>query len=142
MRTRSSRRLRSSPYAYLDSSALAKFVVAEPETAALERDAAGRRDLLSSRLGATELRRAVRRAGHRRVLQQVEGVLDSVVLVELSPVILDRAGHLPPSLLRTLDAIHLATALSLNLSECDFITYDDRLADAAAASGLHVLQPR
>ena len=130
------------PYAYLDSSALAKFVVAEPETPALERDAASRKGLLSSRLGATELRCAVRRAGHRRLLQQLDDVLDAVVLVELSPVILDRAGHLAPPLLRTLDAIHLATALSLNLKGCDFITYDDRLADAAGAAGLNVRQPR
>lgn len=96
---------------------------------------------MTSRLGATELRRAVRRAGNRRVVQQLEEVLASVVLIELSPAILDRAGHLAPAALPTRDAIHLATALSLNLTGCDFITYDDRLAGAAASAGLNVVQP-
>jgi uncharacterized protein len=130
-----------SPYAYLDASALAKLVVVEPETAALEHDCAARAGLLSSRLGATELRRAARRAGHRRVVQQVEDVLAAVVLVEVSPSVLDRAGRLTPPGLRTLDAIHLATATTLALPGLEFVTYDARLAAAARAAGLTVAQP-
>ena len=64
-------------YAYLDASAIVKLVVAEPETAALERDLADRIALLTSRLSATEVLRAARRQPHRRVLQQAEEVLDS-----------------------------------------------------------------
>jgi hypothetical protein len=129
-------------YAYVDASAIAKFAVAEPETAALERDALGRKGLLSSRLGATELRRAARRAGGRRLLQQVNDVLAAFFIVEVTPLILERAGHLGPASLRTLDAIHLATALMLPTAALDFITYDDRLADAARDAGLRVVQPR
>lgn len=129
-------------YAYLDASALAKLVVAEPETAALENDAAHRAGLLSSRLGAAELRRAAARAGRRDVVQQVEDVLEAVALVEVSPAILERAGRLAPAALLTLDAIHLATALTLPFADLDFITYDRRLADAARDAGLRVRQPR
>ena len=128
-------------YAYLDASALAKLVVVEPETAALERDAAGRAGLLSSRLGATELRRAAGRVGKRRVVQQVEDVLAAVVLVEVTAAILERAGRLNPPELRALDAIHLATALTLSIADLDFVTYDARLAAAARATGLTVAQP-
>lgn len=101
-----------SAYAYLDASALAKLVVVEPETAALENDAAHRAGLLSSRLGATELRRAATRAAARDVIRQVEDVLDAVVIVEVSPAILERAGRLAPAELRTLDAIHLVSRTS------------------------------
>lgn len=128
-------------YAYLDASAIVKLVVAEPETAALERDAADRTALLSSRLSATEVVRAARRQPHRRVLQQAEEVLESFVFLEVTPAILQRAAVLDPADLRTLDAIHLATALSLGLADLDFLTYDDRLARAARAQGLSVLEP-
>jgi len=131
-----------SAYAYLDASALAKLVVAEPETAALENDLAHRAGLLSSRLGAAELRRAAARARRSDVLEHVEAVLEAVVLVEVTPAILERAGRLAPAELRTLDAIHLATALTLSLTDLDFITYDQRLADAARDAGLRVRQPR
>ena len=129
-------------YAYLDASALAKLVVAEAETSALENDAAHRAGLLTSRLGAAELRRAAARVGRRDVLQQVEDVLDAVVLIEVSPAVLDRAGRLAPAGLRTLDAIHLATALTLPFADLDFITYDHRLAGAARDAGLRVRQPQ
>jgi hypothetical protein len=128
-------------YAYLDASAIVKLAVIEAETAALETDAASRDGLLSSRLGATEARRAARRAGNRRVIHQIDEVLESLVLVELTPAIVSRAGLVGPPEMRTLDALHLATALSLTLPSLDFITYDRRLASAAAAAGLRVAQP-
>jgi hypothetical protein len=129
-------------YAYLDASALAKLAVVESETGALENDVAHRAGLATSRLGAAELRRAAARAGHRPLVQQIEEILEAVILVEVTPTILERAGLLAPAELRTLDAIHLATALSLPLADLDFITYDRRLADAARAAGLRVSQPR
>ena len=128
-------------YAYLDASAIAKLVVAEPESGALQRDLAGRAGVLTSRLGAVEVRRAARRIRGSRVLQHADGVLASFVLMELSPPILERASRVAPPELRTLDAIHLATATMLVLPGVDFITYDRRLAAAATAAGLTVVQP-
>lgn len=128
-------------YAYLDASAIAKLVVAEPESDALQRDLAQRAGLLSSRLGAVEVERAARRTKAPRVLQHVKDVFAALVLLELTPAILERAGRLSPPELRTLDALHLATATMLTLPGLDFITYDGRLADAARAAGLLVVQP-
>jgi predicted nucleic acid-binding protein len=129
------------PYAYLDSSAIVKLVVREEETSALEGDCAQRAGLLTSRLAATERTRAARRVSPRQVLQQVEAVLESFVLVEVSVAILTRAGHLDPPSLRTLDAIHIATAEALDVPGLAFVTYDDRLAGAAALHGLALVQP-
>jgi predicted nucleic acid-binding protein len=128
-------------YAYLDASAIAKLVVAEAESDALQRDLALRSGLVSSRLGAVEVQRAARRSRMPRVLQHAEDVLAALVLLELTPAILERAGRLAPPELRTLDALHLATAMMLTLPGLDFITYDGRLADAARAAGLAVVQP-
>ena len=129
-------------YAYLDASAIVKLVTLESETSALEADAATRAGLLTSRLGVAEVRRAVRRAGTRRLLQQAEDVLEAFVVVEMTPAMFDRAGDLTPPALRTLDALHLVSALSLDLPALDFITYDARLADAARRHGLSVTVPR
>ena len=128
-------------YAYLDASAIVKLVVAEAHTADVERDAATRTALLSSRLSATEVRRAARRQPSRRVLQQVEEVMESFVLLEVTAAILKRAATIDPTELRTLDAIHLATALSLGFADLDFVTYDTRLAAAARTHGLRVVGP-
>jgi predicted nucleic acid-binding protein len=129
-------------YAYLDASAIVKLVVIEPETAALEADLAQRAGLVTSRLGVTEVRRAARRAGGRRLVQQVEDVLEALVILEMTPGMFDRAAELVPATLRTLDALHLSAALELNLPSVDFITYDRRLADAARRAGLGVTVPR
>jgi predicted nucleic acid-binding protein len=128
-------------FAYLDASAIVKLVVVEPETTALENDLIKRPGLLTSRLGATEVIRASRRSRKRRALQQAIEVLASFALVEVSAPILDRAARLQPAALRTLDAIHLATAASLEIPDLEFVTYDARLADAAQAHGLRVARP-
>jgi uncharacterized protein len=127
--------------AYVDSSALLKLVVREPETAALEADLAGRDGLLVSRLAVVECRRAAQRVPHRRVLQTVEQVLEALYLIELTPALLDDAGAADPPLLRSLDAIHLATALSIREPGLEVITYDRRFAEAARARGLTVIHP-
>src|SRR5688572_19711116 len=129
-------------YAYLDASAIVKLVVVEPETAALETDVAQGAGLLTSRLGVTEVRRAARRAGGRRLIQQVDDVMEAFVVLEMTPGMFDRAGDLGPSTLRTLDALHLAAAGALALPALDFITYDARLAEAARRQGLTVAVPR
>ena len=127
--------------AYIDSSALLKLAVREAETSALEADLAERDGLLVSRLGVIECRRAAARASKSRLLQTLEQVLDAVYLLEITVAILDRAAELRPTVMRTLDAIHLATALSVNDRDLDVITYDDRMADAARENGLRVVQP-
>lgn len=127
--------------AYIDPSALLKLAVREPETSALQADLAERDGLVVSRLGVVECRRAAARVSKKRVLQTVEQVLDAVYLLEITIAILDRAAALRPGVMRTLDAIHLATALSVDDPDVDVITYDDRMADAARANGLRVVQP-
>jgi uncharacterized protein len=129
------------PYAYVDTSALVKLVVAEAETAALEHDLAARAGLLCSALGATELLRACQRGLPRRYLGQVDEVVSALVLLDVTPAILSRAAALAPADLRTLDAIHLATVLSLDDSTVEIVTYDARMARAARAHGLRTVHP-
>jgi predicted nucleic acid-binding protein len=88
-----------------------------------------------------EWRRAARRASNRRVLQTVDQILDAIYLIEVTPAILDDAAAQDPPILRSLDAIHLATALSVGDPEIEVITYDGRFADAARANGLIVVHP-
>ncbi len=127
--------------AYVDSSALLKLAVREPETAALEAHLAGRDGLVASRLAVLECRRAARRASHVRLLQAVDHVLDAIYLLDLTQAIVDQAAMADPPVLRSLDAIHLATALSIGDAQLEVITYDKRFAEAARASGLTVTQP-
>ena len=68
-------------------------------------------------------------------------VLDALYLLEVTPAILEAAATAEPRLLRLLDAIHLATALSIADAQVEVITYDQRFADAARANGLTVVQP-
>ncbi len=68
------------------------------------------------------------------------GVLDGVYLLRLDRAVLGRAARLTPALLRSLDAIHVASALELG-SRLDFVGYDERLIDAAAAAGLRTRSP-
>lgn len=127
--------------AYIDSSALLKLVVREEETSALEADLAARDGLVTSRLALLECRRAARRVPHRRLVQTVDAVFEAVYLLEITPSILDAAAALNTPHLRSLDAIHVATAMSVGDPALDVLTYDTRCADAARASGLTVVQP-
>lgn len=131
----------TAPYAYVDTSALVKLVVAERETPALESSLAHRAGLICSSVGATELQRTCRRALNRRQMSRVDEVLEAVFLIQVTPAILDAAADLSPPTLRTLDAIHLATVLSLDERGVEVITYDRHLADAAASHGLSVVAP-
>ena len=126
--------------AYIDSSAVLKLAVREPETAALETYVAGCEGLVSSRLAVLECRARLD-VSRIRVLQAVDDVLDAVYLLNLTQAILDAAAIVDPPLLQSLDAIHLATALSLADVQVEVITYDKRFADAARANGLTVVQP-
>ncbi len=127
---------------YVDTSALVKLVVAEPETAALRSWlATDDRDLVACDLVRTELMRAVRSVVPNRVLL-ARAVLDSIILVEVSTSVFEVAGRLEPSVLRSLDAIHLAAALDFGDELEGLVTYDDRLAAAAESNGVVVVGPR
>jgi predicted nucleic acid-binding protein len=126
---------------YLDTSALVKLVVREAETVAL-RAWLGKmdRDPASCDLARTELLRTVRRAAPDRVTQ-ARAVLDSVTLIGVTTQTFEDAGRLDPSILHTLDAVHLAAALDLGDDLDGIVTYDDRLAEAARFNGIPVLAP-
>lgn len=126
---------------YLDSSALVKLVLHEPESTALATFLRRRRVRVSSALARTELVRAIRPIGADQ-LRRVRDVLAGIGLLRVSDRVLDAAGQMPPAELRSLDAIHLATAGQLEDELGSFVTYDDRLAAAAAARGMRVARPR
>lgn len=127
--------------AYLDSSAMAKLLVPESESSALEAAILGKDGLVSSRLSVAECGRALMRAGRKPSGDAVDDVLGAFVLIDVSAALLQEAAGLAPALLRALDAIHVVTALSLADPQVEFITYDLRMAAAARAHGLTVLQP-
>lgn len=126
---------------YLDTSALVKLVVAEPETFAL-RDwlLSAERHPVSCDLTRTELLRAVRRAVPERAAQ-ARAVLASITLIQIPGSTYDSAGRLDPTILRSLDAVHLAAALALGDELDSVVTYDDRLAEAARLNGVQVTSP-
>ena len=127
--------------AYLDTSAFVKLIVAEPESTALFSRLRRWPDRASATLLRTETARALRRAGHGHLLGKARRLLEGVMLIRLDEPLLDRAGDLEPAELRSLDAVHLAAALSMGPDLGVLLTYDDRLRDAALAQGLDVESP-
>lgn len=127
---------------YVDTSALVKLVVAEPETSALRAWLTeDERGPVSCDLARTELIRAVRRVAVDR-MELARRVLDALTLLDVTTEIFEQAGRLAPPSMRSLDAVHLAAALSLGDDLEALVTYDDRLAEAARAHGIHVLAPQ
>lgn len=124
---------------YLDSSAIVKLVVREPETVRLVEALRADPVVVSSHVAWTEVVIATRRAG--RSTARAERILDGIALVPIDEGILREAATLGPKDLRTLDAIHLATAISLRPDVRTMITYDIRQSQAASALGLAVLTP-
>ena len=128
---------------YLDSSALVKLVVSEAETSALRTYLAGcRSDVrISAALARTEVGRAI--AMHRSIglVETARSVIARLHLVPLNNRLLDAAATTLPPGLRTLDAIHLAAAMTVPDLRA-VVTYDNRLSEAAAAAGLAVVAPR
>jgi len=125
---------------YVDSSALVKLAVREPESAALRRYLRLRRPLVSSALARTEVVRALVPLGSEAV-ERGRDVLARMDILRLSIRVLDSAGMLTPPNLRSLDAIHLASAEQLGSDLRAFVTYDERLASAARSRGLRVVRP-
>jgi predicted nucleic acid-binding protein len=127
---------------YLDSSALVKLVVREPESVALLTFLREHGERASSTLALTEVPRALRRAGFGRVEgRRARTVLGGVALVDADRRILSAAAALEPPTLRTLDAIHLATALTFGGDLAALVTYDRRLTEAAERAQVEVAAP-
>ena len=127
---------------YFDSSALVKLVAAEPESDALFEFIADKSQCVSSALARVELLRAVKRAGgEEQHKQRAEQVLASIALMRIDDGILEQAARLEPPTLRTLDAVHLATAMVLGGDLATFVAYDRQLLVAARAQGLYVAAP-
>lgn len=124
---------------YLDASALVKLIRHEPETGDLVNEVRTDPAAVSSALSRTEVVRAVRRA--RGDADRAEAVIAGVALVPIDDAILQEAAVLRPTTLRTLDAIHLATAISLGGDLDRVIAYDVRLIEAAVGVGLTVMSP-
>ena len=130
--------------AYLDASALVKLAVEEDETVALRSYVAAAEQLFTSRLAAVEVPRAVGRkggAGSQLASVAWTQLREQLAVIELDAPIAAAAANAHPPTLRSLDAIHLASALSLGTELEAFVTYDARLADAARAAGLTVVAP-
>ena len=125
--------------AYVDASALVKLAISEPESAAMLRWFTEAESVASSRVGLIETERAVSRAPHDPA--HLRHTLRQVVAIELDDRTAADAATVGPASLRTLDAIHLATALALGSDLDALVTYDDRLAAAARALGLPVVRP-
>lgn len=125
---------------YLDSSALVKLVVPEPESGALREALRAWPERVSSVVAEIEVERVARRIGGGAI-RRARILLARVGLVELDEVVRSSAAALRPPELRTLDAVHLASALSLGKDLGALCAYDQRLAGAATAAGAIVLMP-
>jgi len=129
-------------YLYLDSSALVKLVLPEPESAALLSLLADWEMHVSSAVAAVEVPRAARRASASETVGlRAAQVIRGVHLVIIDDEILDIASALEPPSLRSLAAIHLASAIVLQPDLGAFVAYDVRLAEAARQQGIEVLMP-
>lgn len=128
--------------AYLDTSAFVKLIVAEPESEALRARLRRWPERASATLLRTETIRALRRSGNEHLVGKARRLFGSILLIRLDEPLLDRAGDLGPPELRSLDAVHLAAALSIGPDLGVLLTYDDRLRDAALWQGLDAESPQ
>jgi hypothetical protein len=125
---------------YLDSSAIVRLVAREEESTALRRFLHRRRPLVSSALARAEVGRAVLSLGEP-AFRQAREVLARIELVRVNDEVLAAAGALLPVGLRTLDAIHLATAGLFADTLARIVSYDGRVTSAATAMGWRVDAP-
>jgi predicted nucleic acid-binding protein len=125
---------------YVDSSAIVKLVAIEAETSVLSEFLAPLHPLVSSALATTEVHRAVLPLGER-FLRQATDVLARFELVRVSDEVLEDAGRLEPTSLRSIDAIHLATAALFGNTLGGVISYDRRMRNAARSYGWSVHAP-
>ena len=125
---------------YADSSALVKLVIEEPESGALERHLADGQVLATSRIALVEVPRATAIANPTPEARgETERLLASCMLIDVTDALLRTAAGLASASIRTLDAIHLASALRIEADE--LLAYDRRLTAAGAERGLAVASP-
>ena len=128
---------------YLDASAIVKLVVREAETDALHAELDTWRELVSSIVSRVEVPRAVHRllAAAPESEDLIDAVFDGIALLDVDAMLARDAAGLAPAALRSLDAIHLASAMSLGSDLGAIATYDLRLAGAARKAGIPVVSP-
>ena len=126
---------------YVDTSAFLKLVLTEAESRSL-RSWVAKHDpeVYSSELLRVEALRTARRHSPEALLEARDR-LDAVTLVAATSDICERAAELDPGILRSLDAVHVATALSAGDRLEGVLTYDQRLASACGAHGVRVHTP-
>lgn len=141
---------------YLDSCALVKLIRTERESEALQEwlDERAALPMVTSAVAQAEVPRVIRRNNHNErgelidpaalaaELAEAHDVLDTLDQVAVDHAILTRAGAIEQPMVRTLDAIHLVSALELGSPGLEFVTYDRALARAAQQLGLSVSAPR
>jgi predicted nucleic acid-binding protein len=128
--------------AYLDSSAAMKLAVLEPQSRALLEFLAAWPDRFASALILVEVPRALRRIGASiATRRRAEETLSRIDVIGIDDDVLARAARVEPPSLRSLDAIHLATAMTIGDELGVFVTYDVRLANAAVHAALPVESP-
>lgn len=125
---------------YLDTSAFVKLVRSEPESHALRRALSGS-EVISSALLSVEGRRAAARYGEL-ARRRARAALTAITLLPIDEQVLDDAADLDPPEMRSLDALHLATAASIGPDLDRFYCYDRRLSAAARMHGIEVSHPR
>ncbi|MBN8867181.1 MAG: type II toxin-antitoxin system VapC family toxin [Solirubrobacterales bacterium] len=129
------------PALYVDASALVKLVKTEPETADLsELVTASELHLTSSEIVEVELLRAVRRH-EPALLRRAWEILDGLIMIPFTGSIRARARSIDPASVRSLDAIHVATAIEIRPHLNSLLTYDERMIEAASSCGIPVTRP-
>ncbi|HEX2404625.1 MAG TPA: type II toxin-antitoxin system VapC family toxin [Acidimicrobiia bacterium] len=127
--------------AYVDASAIVKLIVPEAESEALVSSLRGYDDHVTSVIAHVEVPRAVRRTGLDPDLVMTIDVLSRFATVALDHTVVEVARRLEPSRLRSLDAIHIASAISLGIEDLAFVAYDQLCLEGAAHSGLAPSSP-
>jgi len=117
-----------------------KLAIEEPQSAALRSYLRGRRPLVSSALSRTEVLRALLAEGEAGAVRG-RAVLSRVDIIRVNDRVLTTAGTLLPASLRSIDAIHLATALELGRDLGQIVTYDERMRDGAEQLGMKAASP-
>ena len=133
---------------YVDTSALLKLLVREAESTAIERELLKWSSLATSVVTEVELPRAVARAREDRPDSVIDGslilqgVISSAAIIELNENIIAAARNVAPVHVGALDAIHIASALSLDQDLAGVATYDNRMSDSLTQTGVKVIAPR